>query len=409
MISAEIEQGSHLYETVQGMRTVKSLALEGRRRKEWDRHVAAAVEARYALGALGNYPQTYVMPLERMIYSGSIIVGAALALAHPDIMPPGVIMAFSMLAGRTAAPLVQLAKLMQELQEVRGAVGEVASVMNLPPEEDRAGTGLRLPIRGQIAFQSVRFRYAVGAPLALEDASFDIHAGTIFGIMGRSGSGKTTITRLLQGLNPNYEGVIKIDGMDLREIELHHLRTSIGVVPQENFLFTRLDPRKHRHRPAERDLRARSSGPRSWRAPRSSSSGCRAATTPISTRPHQSVGRPAPAAGDRPRADHRSAGADPGRGHQRARRRKRGDHQRQSAAHRPRPHDHLRLPPAVDAGARRRHPGDGEGQGLRRRHARRAAGPLRYLQAHVVSAESPRRTDGNAMAQLPFIGSSRAH
>lgn len=129
VIAAEIDRGSHLYETVQGMRTVKSLALEGRRRKEWDRKVAAAVDARYALGALSNYPQTYVMPLERMIYSGSIIVGAALALAHPDSMPPGVIMGFSMLAGRTAAPLVQLARLMQELQEVRGAVDQVASVM----------------------------------------------------------------------------------------------------------------------------------------------------------------------------------------------------------------------------------------------------------------------------------------
>jgi len=116
-------------------------------------------------------------------------------------------------------------------------VSEVASVMNLLPEEDRAGTGLRLPVHGQITFQKVKFRYAPGAALALDDVSFDIQAGTIFGIMGRSGSGKTTVTRLLQGLNPGYEGIIKIDGMDLREIELHHLRTNVGVVPQENFLF----------------------------------------------------------------------------------------------------------------------------------------------------------------------------
>jgi ATP-binding cassette subfamily B protein len=237
VIGAEIEKSAHLYETVAGMRTVKSLALEGRQRVLWDHKVAAASEARYAMGALANYPQTYAMPFERMIYSGSILVGAAMALAHPDIMAPGLIMGFAMLAGRTAQPLVQLARLQQELQEVRGAVGEVASVMNHAPEEDRAGTGLRLPIRGEISFQQVRFRYAPGAPLALDGAAFDIRAGTIFGIMGRSGSGKTTITRLLQGLNPGYEGIIKIDGMDLREIELHHLRSHIGVVPQENFLF----------------------------------------------------------------------------------------------------------------------------------------------------------------------------
>ena len=237
VIATEIDKSAHLYETVQGMRTIKSLALEGRRRTEWDRKVAASVSERHKLGALANHPQTYVLPFERLIYSGSILVGAAVALAHPDLMAPGVIMGFSMLAGRTAQPLVQLARMMQELQEVRGAVGEVASVMNIPSEADRAGVGLRMPVRGQISFQKVRFRYAQGAPLALDNASFDIRAGTILGIMGRSGSGKTTITRLLQGLNPNYEGIIKVDGMDLREIELHHLRSNIGVVPQENFLF----------------------------------------------------------------------------------------------------------------------------------------------------------------------------
>ena len=237
VISTEIEKSSHLYETVQGMRTIKSLTLEGRRRVEWDRKVANAVSARHALGMLSNHPQTYVVPFERMMYSGSILIGAALALANPDQMAPGVIMGFSMLAGRTAQPLVALARMMQEMQEIRGAVSEVASVMNIPPEEGRAGIGLRLPIRGQISFDKVQFRYAQGAPLALDGATFDIKAGTIFGIMGRSGSGKTTITRLLQGLNPTYEGMIKIDGMDLREIELHHLRGHIGVVPQENFLF----------------------------------------------------------------------------------------------------------------------------------------------------------------------------
>jgi ATP-binding cassette subfamily B protein len=147
-------------------------------------------------------------------------------------------MAFSMIAGRVAAPLVNLARLLDNLGEVRDAVAEVGSVMNHPAEGGRVGSGLRLPIKGEIAFQNVRFRYSPSAPLALDGADFNIRRGTIFGIMGRSGSGKTTITRLLQGLNPNYEGVIKIDGMDLREIELRHLRTSIGVVPQENFLFS---------------------------------------------------------------------------------------------------------------------------------------------------------------------------
>ena len=238
VVTAEQAKGSFMLETIQGMRTIKSLALEGGRRAQWDQRVAASITARHVWGSMANNPQTLIIPFERMIYSGSILVGAALALAKPDQINPGVIIAFSMLAGRTAQPLVQLAKLIQDLGEVRSAVGEVASVLNYPPEDDRAGKGLHMPIKGEIAFEGVSFRYGAGAPPALKHVDFKIAPGAILGVMGRSGSGKTTITRLLQGLNPDYEGIIKIDGMDLREIDLHHLRTSIGVVAQESFLFS---------------------------------------------------------------------------------------------------------------------------------------------------------------------------
>jgi ATP-binding cassette subfamily B protein len=220
------------------MRTIKSLALEGRRRREWDQRVAAAVTARHSYGLMANYPQTFALPFERLIYTGSMIIGAYFAMSSPNTLDPGTLMAFAMLAARTSAPLVSMAKLLSEVGEVRGAVWEVASVLNQPPENARSGSGLRLPIRGDISFKGVDFRYSADAPLALDGAEFRIEPGTIFGLMGRSGSGKSTITRLIQGLNPKYEGIIKIDGMDLREIDLHHLRTSVGVVAQENFLFT---------------------------------------------------------------------------------------------------------------------------------------------------------------------------
>jgi ATP-binding cassette subfamily B protein len=108
--------------------------------------------------------------------------------------------------------------------------------MNVAPEPTQIN-GLKLPIKGDITFKNLRFRYAPDAPYALDDVSFTVPRGTMLGIMGRSGSGKTTVTRLLQRLHTGYEGMVKIDGMDLREIDLMHLRSSIGVVPQENFLF----------------------------------------------------------------------------------------------------------------------------------------------------------------------------
>jgi subfamily B ATP-binding cassette protein HlyB/CyaB len=238
VIIAEQDKNAHLIESIYGMRTIKSLALEGRRRHEWDRHVAEAASWRHELGLMVNYPATLALPFERLMYAGPMLVGAYIVLSRPDIIYPGALVAFSMLAMRLGQPLIQLARLQSNIGEASAAVGEVASVVNVPPERFRAGSGLRLPVSGDIAFQQVRFRYSAAAPYALDGVSFQIGPGTIFGIMGRSGSGKTTVTRLLQGLQADYEGLIKIDGMDLREIDLNHLRTNIGVVPQENFLFS---------------------------------------------------------------------------------------------------------------------------------------------------------------------------
>jgi subfamily B ATP-binding cassette protein HlyB/CyaB len=237
VISAEQAKGSHLVETIYGIRTIKSLALEGRRRREWDRRVAEATAAQHGLGLMVNYPQTLSLPFERLIYSGCLAVGAYMVLVTPGSINPGALVAFAMLSMRLAQPLIRIAQLQQDLAEVRGSIGQVASVMNAKPEETRPN-GLRLPIKGEVSFKDVRFRYQSGAPYALEEVSFTVPAGTMLGIMGRSGSGKTTVTRLLQRLNASYEGMIKIDGMDLREIDLMHLRTHIGVVPQENFLFS---------------------------------------------------------------------------------------------------------------------------------------------------------------------------
>jgi subfamily B ATP-binding cassette protein HlyB/CyaB len=235
---AEQRMGSHQVETIYGIRTVKSLSLEGLKRYERDLRVAKVVEAHRNFDRLANVPQTIVAPLERLLYSGSFFLGCYMALSDPEGTTAGTVVGFTMLAGRVAAPIVQLAGLLNSFEHARGALAEVASVMNEPPEEGRSGSGLKQPISGRVVFEDVRFRYRPNLPYALNGVSFDIPRGTIFGVMGRSGSGKTTVTRLLQGLNRDYEGTIKIDGMDLRQIDLDHLRTNIGVVPQENFLFS---------------------------------------------------------------------------------------------------------------------------------------------------------------------------
>jgi ATP-binding cassette subfamily B protein len=238
LIEAETEMGSHQIESIHGIKTIKSLSLEGLKRFQRDRKVASVVEAHQDLDRRANWPQTLVMPLQRMISAGSWVLGCYMALTDTTGTTAGTIMAFAMVAGRVTGPMVQMAGMLNAYAEAKGALGQVAEVMNEPPEEGRTGLGLKLPISGRVVFDEVRFRYSPTAPYALNGVTFEIPQGSLFGVMGRSGSGKTTVTRLLQGLNRDYEGTIKVDGMDLKQIDLGHLRASIGVVPQENFLFT---------------------------------------------------------------------------------------------------------------------------------------------------------------------------
>jgi ATP-binding cassette, subfamily B, bacterial HlyB/CyaB len=242
VIGTEQAMWSHQVETIHGIRTVKSLSLDGLKRRQRDVLVAHVIEAHQNLDRLANIPETIVTPLERAIYAGSFFWGCYMIVQDPTGLNGGAtagsIVAFALLAGRVAAPILSMAGMVNSFEAARGAMVEVASVMNVPPEEGRSGSGLKLPITGHVVFQDVRFRYSPGSPYALDGVSFEIPKNTIFGVMGRSGSGKTTVTRLLQGLNRDYEGLIKISGMDLREIDLDHLRSSIGVVPQENFLFS---------------------------------------------------------------------------------------------------------------------------------------------------------------------------
>jgi ATP-binding cassette subfamily B protein len=124
-----------------------------------------------------------------------------------------------------------------EYQEVALSIRMLGQVMNEKVERSGRTDGLRPDISGGVDFENVSFRYQADGSLALNDVSFTIPASSIFGVVGRSGSGKTTVTRLIQGLYPVQEGLIRIGGHDVRELDLGHLRKSIGVVLQDNFLF----------------------------------------------------------------------------------------------------------------------------------------------------------------------------
>jgi ATP-binding cassette subfamily B protein len=236
-VRAEHRKAAVMTETVVGIRTVKTLALEPQQKQVWDERVAEATGWRLAAARMANWPQTIIDPLQTFMGRGVMLLGAYLALEGNTGVDRGALVAFMILAGRVSTPLVGFARLMEDFQEVNTGIGQIGKVLNNPPEVRSVSDGMRPRFEGRVAFEDVTFTYPLGSKPALNRVNFNVPPGTMLGLVGRSGSGKSTITRLLQGINREYSGAVKIDGMEMREINLAHLRRSLGVVLQDNFLF----------------------------------------------------------------------------------------------------------------------------------------------------------------------------
>ncbi len=222
-----------LYEILNGVETIKTLALEPRSMLRWRRYTDEAATKTLSLDHTAARARSVVMSLERAMSVGIGALGALFVLS--DQMTVGALIAFNMLGLRLAQPLIHASTLMQEYQRAVLSLKLMAQLMQTKPEP---ATGQLAPrLRGHIEFEDVTFHYPGSPTPAVKDVSFAIEPGQIVGIVGRSGSGKTTIARLLQGLYRPQTGLVKIDGQDLKELDLGNLRAQIGVVLQENFLF----------------------------------------------------------------------------------------------------------------------------------------------------------------------------
>ena len=165
------------------------------------------------------------------------IIGVGALSVFEGTMTVGALIAFNMLAGRVSGPLVQIVTMVHEYQEVALSVRRLGEVMNQKVERSGRSDGLRPPLEGGIEFDGVAFSYRQDGAVALSEVSFSVPGGSIFGIVGRSGSGKSTVTRLIQGLYPIQQGLIRVGGHDVRELDLNYLRRNVGVVLQDSFLF----------------------------------------------------------------------------------------------------------------------------------------------------------------------------
>ena len=235
LYAAEAERQANLVETLHNMRAVKSLVLEPGRRRIWEDNLAASLRRQWDVGTIGALAGAVTGWLEKLMQVAVIAFGAALVLQGD--LSTGALVAFLMLAGRVTGPLVQIVGLINEYQEAALSVRMLAGVMNQKPERGLQPRPMRHPISGRMKLDQVSFSYpGTGSP-ALDRISLDILPGQVIGVVGRSGSGKTTLTRLIQGIEVPQAGLIQIDGVDIRQIDLDHLRRSLGVVLQENLLF----------------------------------------------------------------------------------------------------------------------------------------------------------------------------
>lgn len=235
LYAAEGSRQAMLVETIHGMRTVKALAIEPAQRRNWDQRSAQAITMHYRTGQISITGNAITDFLGKLLPVAIIVIGAQDVFTQS--MSVGALIAFQMISGRVVQPLIALVGLVNEYQETALSVRMLGEVMNRAPEGRAGAGGLRPVLGGHIGFDDVCFRYPGATAMALDGASFSIEAGTVVGIVGRSGSGKTTLTKLIQGLYPLQQGIIRFDGVDAREIELSHLRRQVGVVLQENFLF----------------------------------------------------------------------------------------------------------------------------------------------------------------------------
>lgn len=234
---AETRKNGFLVETVHGIRTIKTLAMEPARKMEWDKRVADATSLRRSAGLLAVWPNVIGIPIERFMGRGVFLIGAYLALVRPESIPVGGLMAIMMLSGRVSGPLVTLARVLTDLEDIKASIHQAGEVLNAPPETAAGGGGVRPRFSGALSMDRVAYTYPNAAKPALRELTLKLDVGTMLGVVGRSGSGKSTLVRLLQGSTRNYSGLIKFDDIELRELDLAHLRRSVGVVLQESFLF----------------------------------------------------------------------------------------------------------------------------------------------------------------------------
>jgi len=228
---------SHLVEVLSSMMTVKAQNIELRSRWKWQDLYTDYVAEGFDNTLLSTTANTFSAFLNKL--SGLVVIWAGAAMVLQGSLSLGELIAFRIIAGYVTGPLLRMTSIWQSVQETALSLERLSDVIDHPQEapDDNANRLIMPAIKGDISFQNLSFRYKPSSPLLLTGINLEIPRGTFVAIVGASGSGKSTITKLLARLYTAEQGLVLIDGIDINKVELYSLRRQIGIVPQDTVLF----------------------------------------------------------------------------------------------------------------------------------------------------------------------------
>ena len=235
---ANAQTQSHLVEVLTGIQTVKAQNVEIVSRWKWQDLYARYITRSFERTITGTTLSQTSQVLQKISQLLVLWVGASMVLKGELTL--GQLIAFRIISGYVTQPLLRLSSIWQNIQEVKVSMERLADVVDTPVEStEQDQQKIPLPqISGHVQFDDVTFAFTPGARPVLNNVSCDFAAGSFVGIVGQSGSGKSTMMKLLPRLYSPQSGKILIDGYDIDKVELYSLRRQVGIVPQDPLLFS---------------------------------------------------------------------------------------------------------------------------------------------------------------------------
>ncbi|WP_440889075.1 type I secretion system permease/ATPase [Vibrio sp. WZ-1] len=239
-----IEEGSrlasqkyaNLIESLSGLETVKLLSAQGQFQYRWEEAVAHMANWNIKSRRITDSIQNAAGFVQQSSNVGMIILGVYL-IANGDLTMGGLIAA-TMLSSRAIGPLVQLSLLSTRYNQAKSSMTIINQVMEMPDEQEEGKRYIHRPIiQGKVELDRVTFHYPDAPVASIRDLSLTINPGEKVAIIGRIGSGKTTLERLIMGLYKPTEGHVRIDDTDMDQLHHVDVRRNIGCVPQDSNLF----------------------------------------------------------------------------------------------------------------------------------------------------------------------------